>query len=64
MMNGAWVEQLRLEWRLQRRRPFVWFCALAFFAIAFGDTIQIGLSGEGYEWINGPSMIGTRSIIL
>lgn len=56
--------QLRHEWRHQRRRPFVWFCCLAYFGLAFSDTVRMGWSGHGHMWINGAGLIGIRAIIL
>lgn len=60
---GALLEQMRLEWRIQRRRPFVWFCFLGYFLLAFGDTVRSGWSATGNFWINGGSMITIRAII-
>ncbi|MEM9167821.1 MAG: hypothetical protein AAGB48_12460 [Planctomycetota bacterium] len=51
------------EWRMQRRRPFVWFCLFAYFLLAIGDTVQAGWSAEGGILINGADQIATRSII-
>lgn len=59
-----WLAQLRHEWRVQCRRPFVILCALIYFAIAFGDAYQAGLAGDGFQWINGADAIATRSVIL
>jgi hypothetical protein len=52
-----------MEWRIQRRRPFVWFCFVAFFAIAFGDTVQTGWQAVGNQWVNGASTITQRALI-
>ncbi|MEM9943981.1 MAG: hypothetical protein AAF939_20655, partial [Planctomycetota bacterium] len=57
------VEQVKLEWRIQLRRPFVWFCLFGFFAIAWSDTFQAGLQGNGNLWINGAAAICNRAII-
>ncbi|MBR00690.1 MAG: hypothetical protein CMO60_07505 [Verrucomicrobiales bacterium] len=58
------LAQLKHEWRLQRRRPFVIICAGIYFMIAFGDAYQAGLAGDGFQWINGADAISTRSVIL
>lgn len=60
----AFVTQFMHEWRIQWRRPFTWVCALLYFAIAFGDTVQIGLDGVSLLWVNGASTILDRSVIL
>ncbi|MEM7542435.1 MAG: hypothetical protein AAF384_12760 [Pseudomonadota bacterium] len=53
-----------MEWRYQRRRPFVFVCAAVYFALAFGDTVQAGLSTDGYQWVNGADTILTRALIF
>ncbi|MEM8953557.1 MAG: hypothetical protein AAGD22_05340 [Verrucomicrobiota bacterium] len=60
----AFRTQLLHEWRCQYRRPFVAICGLIYFAIAFGDAYQTGLSASGFQWINGADAISTRAIIL
>ncbi|MEM9358609.1 MAG: hypothetical protein AAGB04_20715, partial [Pseudomonadota bacterium] len=62
-MVAALGQQIAMEWRLQWRRPFVWFCLIAYFALAFGDTVQSGLSATGNLWINGADMIARRALI-
>ncbi|MEM9185906.1 MAG: hypothetical protein AAGB00_05350 [Planctomycetota bacterium] len=59
----GFTEQLRMEWRQQARRPVVWFCLLAYFALAVGDTLQSGWSATGNLWVNGADMIARRSLI-
>ncbi|MEM9412269.1 MAG: hypothetical protein AAGA30_14230, partial [Planctomycetota bacterium] len=60
---AVFIQQIRMEWRIQFRRPFVWFCIAAFFAVAFSDTLQAGWAGQGQEWINGGAAIAGRAII-
>ncbi|MEM1107841.1 MAG: hypothetical protein AAGH99_04040 [Planctomycetota bacterium] len=60
---GVFWSQVAQEWRMQRRRPFVWFCLIAYFLLAIGDTVQAGWSASGGSWINGADAIATRSII-
>ncbi|MEM7577755.1 MAG: hypothetical protein AAF328_09790 [Planctomycetota bacterium] len=55
--------QARAEWRLQLRRPFVWFALLGYFLLAVGDTVQAGWSASGGAWINGADTLATRSIV-
>jgi len=62
-VSTAFWSQVVNEWRLQRRRPFVWFCLVAYFLLAVGDTVQAGWSASGGSWINGADAIATRSII-
>ncbi|MEM9660946.1 MAG: hypothetical protein AAF937_01405 [Planctomycetota bacterium] len=57
------LSQIANEWRIQRRRPFEWFCLSAYFLLAIGDTVQAGWSAEGGVLINGADQIATRSII-
>ncbi|MFI4860949.1 MAG: hypothetical protein ACIAXF_09745 [Phycisphaerales bacterium JB063] len=57
------IEQMRLEWRYQRRRPFVWFCLAAYFLLSFSDTVRTGWGASGNFWINGGSYITIRAII-
>ncbi|MEN1680574.1 MAG: hypothetical protein AAGJ46_13375 [Planctomycetota bacterium] len=52
-----------MELRQQLRRPFIWFCLLAYFALAFGDTLQSGWSATGNVWVNGADMIARRALI-
>ena len=52
-----------MEWRQQWRRPFVWFCLIAYFVLALGDTLQSGLSATGNVWVNGADMIVRRALI-
>lgn len=63
MRTAPLLAQMATEWRLQRRRPFVWFCLVAYFVLALGDTVQAGWSAEGGIFINGADQIATRSII-
>ncbi|MEM7084379.1 MAG: hypothetical protein AAF465_16760 [Pseudomonadota bacterium] len=56
--------QLLMEWRYQRRRPFVWICIAIYFAIAFGDAYQNGIAVGGFQWVNGADAVMTRSVIL
>ena len=51
-----------MEWRQQWRRPFVWFCLIAYFVLALGDTLQSGLSATGNVWVNGADMIVRRAL--
>ncbi|MEM1330933.1 MAG: hypothetical protein AAGG07_10260 [Planctomycetota bacterium] len=55
--------QIRTEWLLQRRRPFVWFCLATYLVLAIGDTVQAGWTAEGGLKINGADMLSTRAII-
>ncbi|MAS92979.1 MAG: hypothetical protein CMO55_07245 [Verrucomicrobiales bacterium] len=55
--------QFLMEWRQQTRRPFVWFCFVAFFGLSFLETMQTGIQGVGNTWINGAGMIANRGII-
>ncbi|QDU61960.1 ABC-2 family transporter protein [Planctomycetes bacterium Pan216] len=57
------LQQMLLEWRIQRRRPLVWFCFLAFFSLALSDTMRAGWSAEGHVWINGAGIITNRAVI-
>ena len=52
-----------MEVRSQCRRPFVWFCIVAYFLLATADTAQAGWSASGGAWINGADAIATRAII-
>ncbi|MEM8756743.1 MAG: hypothetical protein AAGF47_03060 [Planctomycetota bacterium] len=63
MSSMPLLAQIHNEWRLQRRRPFVWFCLAAYFLLAVGDTVQAGWSAEGGMLINGADQIATRAII-
>ena len=58
------LTQMAMEWRSQRRRPFVWICMLIYFTIAFGDVYQAGIAQDGYQWVNGADAIMTRAVIL
>ncbi|MBK1854098.1 hypothetical protein JO972_03970 [Verrucomicrobiaceae bacterium 5K15] len=51
------------EFRLQLRRPYVWFCFINFFLLGLLDTMQTGLQSQGHSWINGAAMICNRGII-
>ncbi|MEM8570003.1 MAG: hypothetical protein AAGG56_03745 [Pseudomonadota bacterium] len=61
---SAFLAEMRMEWRLQRARPFVWFCLAASFALAFGATVENGLGARGFSWVNGADAIATRALIL
>ncbi len=52
-----------MEWLQQMRRPIIWFCLIAYFALAFFDTVQSGWSATGNIWINGADMILRRALI-
>lgn len=64
MSLASFLAQMKMEWRLQMARPFVWFCAFGFFALAFGATLENAFGTSGYTWVNGASEIGTRALIL
>ena len=59
----ALLQTIYMESCQQFRRPFVWFCFVCYFAIAFGDTVQSGWTASGNIWINGADMIVRRAII-
>lgn len=62
-MTG-FLAQMRMEWRLQWSRPFVWFCLLASFALAAGATIENGFGARGFGWVNGADAVATRALML
>ncbi|MEM9372945.1 MAG: hypothetical protein AAGA55_04805, partial [Planctomycetota bacterium] len=59
----AFLAQSRIEVRTQTRRPFMWFCLVAYFLLGVGDTWQAGLSATGGVWINGADTLSTRAMI-
>lgn len=61
--SGGLFAQMHLEWRMQLRRPLVWFCLVVYLLLAIGDTVQAGWSATGGSLINGADAIATRSII-
>lgn len=56
--------QMRMEWRIQRGRPFVLICLVASFLLAFGATVQNAYGQHGFSWVNGADAIATRALIL
>lgn len=60
----SFIAQMRMEWRQQWQRPFVWFALLAYFLLAFSATLEFAYSSSGYSWVNGVDAILTRALIL
>lgn len=58
------LAQMRMEWRLQWSRPFVWFSLLASLALAAAATIENGYGVRGFGWVNGGDAVATRALML
>lgn len=58
------LAQMRMEWRLQWSRPFVWFSLFASFALAAAATIENGFGVRGFSWVNGGDAVATRALML
>lgn len=58
------LAQMRMEWRLQWSRAFVWFCLCISFVLAAAATIENGYGVRGFSWVNGGDAIATRAMML
>ncbi|MFV0359990.1 hypothetical protein [Tropicimonas sp.] len=60
----AFITQMRMEWRLQWSRPFVWFCLIASLLLAAAATVENAYGVRGFGWVNGGDAIATRALML
>ncbi|MFV0473686.1 MAG: ABC transporter permease [Pikeienuella sp.] len=61
---NEFLAEMRMEWRSQWARPFVWFCLLGSFALAGAATLENAYGVRGFAWVNGGDAIATRALML
>lgn len=61
---NALCAQMRMEWRQQWARPFVWFSLLGSVLLAAAATVENAFGMRGFSWINGADAVATRALML